>query len=96
MVDDCEEHEGMEVSEVVKRLMKFEEHHPHEDEEAERQRLEEMYMSMDFIDVHRAFFQAAALRKVFVQLPPEDAEEDMCGGYSEPCKTGSTLIRNFW
>ena len=36
-------------------------------------------MKLDFIDVRRAFFHAKCLREVYVELPPEDAEEGMCG-----------------
>jgi len=36
-------------------------------------------MKIDFIDISRAFFQADAVRKVYVQLPPEDHQEGMCG-----------------
>ena len=36
-------------------------------------------MKLEFIDIRRAFFHALARRKVFVQLPEEDAEEGMCG-----------------
>ena len=31
------------------------------------------------IDIKRAFFNAQARRPVYVQLPPEDEEEGMCG-----------------
>merc|ERR1712023_557759 len=34
---------------------------------------------MDFIDVRRAFFHAAAVRDVYVELPPEDHTPGMCG-----------------
>ena len=36
-------------------------------------------MKLEFIDVRRAYFQANAVRDVFVELPEEDAEEGMCG-----------------
>ena len=36
-------------------------------------------MKIDFIDVRRAFFHAPALRRVYVALPEEEAEEGMCG-----------------
>ena len=36
-------------------------------------------MCLDFIDVSRAFFHADAIRRVYVQLPEEDAQEGMCG-----------------
>jgi hypothetical protein len=36
-------------------------------------------MSLDFIDVSRAYFHAKARRKIYVELPPEDAAEGMCG-----------------
>ena len=36
-------------------------------------------MKLDFIDVRRAYFHAKAKRMVYVQLPPEDAKEGMCG-----------------
>ena len=36
-------------------------------------------MKIDFIDISRAYFQADALRDVYVQLPDEDAEPGMCG-----------------
>ena len=36
-------------------------------------------MCLDFIDVSRAYFHAKARRKLYVELPPEDAEEGMCG-----------------
>ena len=36
-------------------------------------------VKLDFIDVRRAYFHAKAKREVFVELPPEDAEEGMCG-----------------
>ena len=35
-------------------------------------------MKIDFIDISRAFFQADAIREVYVELPAEDAEEGMC------------------
>ena len=34
---------------------------------------------MDFIEVRRAYFHAAAKREVYIELPPEDTEEGMCG-----------------
>ena len=34
---------------------------------------------LDFIDVRRAYFHAPARRPVFVKLPTEDDEADMCG-----------------
>ena len=36
-------------------------------------------MKLDFIDISRAYFQADAIRNVFVELPAEDAEVGMCG-----------------
>ena len=36
-------------------------------------------MKMDFIDIRRAYFHAAAIRDVYVELPAEDYEEGMCG-----------------
>ena len=36
-------------------------------------------MKVDFIDVRRAYSHAKARRDVYVQLPPEDQEEGMCG-----------------
>ena len=36
-------------------------------------------MKLDFIDVRRAYFHAAARRKVYVKLPPEDHVEGNCG-----------------
>ena len=36
-------------------------------------------MKIDFIDVRRAYFHAKCKRKVYVDLPKEDAEEGMCG-----------------
>eukprot|EP00969_Alexandrium_andersonii_P133793 5917110-Alexandrium_andersonii.AAC.1 len=36
-------------------------------------------MKLEFIDIKRAFFHAKARREVYVDLPPEDAEEGMCG-----------------
>ena len=36
-------------------------------------------MKLDFIDISRAYFQAAAVRNVYVQLPDEDYEAGMCG-----------------
>jgi hypothetical protein len=36
-------------------------------------------MKIDFIGISRAFFQADAIRKVYVQLPQEDYQEGMCG-----------------
>jgi hypothetical protein len=36
-------------------------------------------MKLDFIDVRRAYFYAAALREVYVELPQEDIEEGKCG-----------------
>ena len=35
--------------------------------------------SIDFIDVRRAYFYAHSKRTVYVDLPPEDYEEGMCG-----------------
>jgi hypothetical protein len=36
-------------------------------------------LKIEFIDISRAFFHADARREVFVDLPPEDSEEGMCG-----------------
>ena len=36
-------------------------------------------MKIDFVDISRAYFQADAIREVYVQLPDEDWEEGMCG-----------------
>ena len=36
-------------------------------------------IKVDFYDVRRAYFHAAARRKVYVELPGEDYEEGMCG-----------------
>ena len=36
-------------------------------------------MKIDFIDISRAYFQADAIRDMYVQLPDEDREEGMCG-----------------
>ena len=36
-------------------------------------------MKLDFIDVRRAYFHAAARREVYVELSAEDREEGMCG-----------------
>eukprot|EP00969_Alexandrium_andersonii_P048723 2137145-Alexandrium_andersonii.AAC.1 len=36
-------------------------------------------MKLEFIDIKRAFFHAKARREVYVDLPPEDAEEGTCG-----------------
>ena len=36
-------------------------------------------MKLDFIDISRAYFQAEAIREVYVELPGEDNEEGMCG-----------------
>ena len=36
-------------------------------------------MKIDFIDISRAYFQAAAVRNVYVELSEEDYEEGMCG-----------------
>ena len=41
--------------------------------------LREKGKKLDFIDVRRAYFHAKARRDIFVSLPPEDAEEGMCG-----------------
>ena len=35
--------------------------------------------NLDFIDVRRAYFHANARRLVFVNLPPEDYQEGVCG-----------------
>ena len=35
-------------------------------------------MKIDFIDISRAFFQADAIREVYVELSQEDAEQGMC------------------
>jgi len=35
-------------------------------------------MKIDFIDISRAFFQADAIREVYVELPAEDAADGMC------------------
>ena len=40
---------------------------------------EEGGMKLDFIDISRAYFQADAIREVYVDLPHEDWEEGMCG-----------------
>ena len=37
------------------------------------------HLKLDFIDICRAYFNAAARREVFVKLPPEDHEEGMVG-----------------
>jgi hypothetical protein len=36
-------------------------------------------MKIDFVDVRRAYFHAAARRDLYVELPEEDREEGMCG-----------------
>ena len=36
-------------------------------------------MKIDFIDISRAFFQADAIRDVYVELPEEDQSPGMCG-----------------
>ena len=36
-------------------------------------------MKIDFIDISRAYFQAEAIRRVYVELPEEDYSEGMCG-----------------
>ena len=36
-------------------------------------------MKIDFIDISRAYFQADAIRDMYVQLPDEDWEEGLCG-----------------
>ena len=36
-------------------------------------------MKLEFIDVRRAYYHAPAIREVYIALPPEDAEEGMCG-----------------
>ena len=36
-------------------------------------------MSLDFIDISRAFFQVEATRDVYVELPFEDSAVGMCG-----------------
>ncbi len=36
-------------------------------------------MKIDFVDVRRAYFHAAARRVLYVELPEEDHEEGMCG-----------------
>ena len=36
-------------------------------------------MKLDFIDVRRAYFHADAIRDIYIELPPEFAEEGMCG-----------------
>ena len=36
-------------------------------------------MKIDFIDIRKAYFQTAAIRDVYVELPEEDMEEGMCG-----------------
>ena len=36
-------------------------------------------MELDFIDVRRAYFYAPSRRTVYVELPPDDVEEGMCG-----------------
>jgi len=41
--------------------------------------IKEEGMKLDFIDVSRAYFHAPAIRKVYVELPDEDAEEGMVG-----------------
>ena len=35
-------------------------------------------MKIDFVDISRAFFQADAIREVYVELPYEDSEVGMC------------------
>ena len=36
-------------------------------------------MKIDFVDISRAFFQADAIREVYVELPDEDQSPGMCG-----------------
>ena len=36
-------------------------------------------MRIEFIDATRAYYQAAATREIYVELPPGDKEEGMCG-----------------
>ena len=57
-------------------------------------------MKLEFIDIRRAFFHAMARRKVFVDLPEEDAQEGMCGRLNKSMygtrdaaqKLGGTLL----
>lgn len=36
-------------------------------------------MKLEFIDIRRAYYQAHARRRIYVELPPEDYEEGKCG-----------------
>eukprot|EP00969_Alexandrium_andersonii_P018827 821690-Alexandrium_andersonii.AAC.1 len=40
---------------------------------------EEAGVKLEFIDIKRAFVRAKARRAAYAELPPEDAEEGMCG-----------------
>ncbi len=52
-------------------------------------------MSLDFIDVLRAYFHAKARRKVYVELPREDHEEGVCG-LSRKAMCGTTDAAYNW
>ena len=41
-------------------------------------------MKIEFIDATRAYYQAAAAREIYVELPPGDREEGMCGELLKP------------
>lgn len=45
---------------------------------------EEGGMKLNFIDISRAYFQADAIRDVYVELPSEDWGEGMCGKLRRP------------
>ena len=36
-------------------------------------------MKMEFIDIKHAYFHADAIRDVYIEFPPEDYEQGMCG-----------------
>jgi hypothetical protein len=52
-----------------------------------RRGVERNRMKLKFIDIWRAYFHAKARRQVFIEQPPEDAEEGIC---RELCKSMST------
>ena len=50
---------------------------------------------LDFTTISRAYFQADAIREVYVELPAEDREEGMCGRLKESMHGTRDVAQNW-
>ena len=46
-----------------------------------------------FIDIKRACMYAPEIREIYVELPPQDAEEGMCGKLKDPLVEFTFMVR---